>query len=861
MNELFSKVNKENNLKIQEQFNNWFTGDRGRQVKGISSFLEMRSNLSDSLLKEIWTHLGLTKTKDLALFSVGGYGRSELHPFSDIDLLILSKKSLSKNNQSAVTEFISYLWDIGFDVGHSVRTINDSKIQARSDIRTMTNMLESRLISGDINMEQELLKVLEVKSLWPKNKFFEAKYDEQMERHTKFHNTEYNLEPDVKSSPGGLRDIHTIDWLLRNYSRNTQKGNLDLLSVVTPFERNELKKAKYWLWIIRYLLHLEANREEDRLLFEYQIAVAKRLFPTIENPNSAAEKLMHRYYRSALTISEINSTVIQSFKENLYRTKFSRKKTIDSNFYQKNNLIGLKEADGFKKNPSLLLDLFVKLTEHPHLSGIESRTLRFLKEDRDLINSEFRKKKKNINLFLKLIRSKRLMVTQLENMKELGILGRYLPEFGRITGQMQYDLFHIYTVDAHTLQVLRNMRRMLLGTSVDLYPLASKIIPTLPKIEVLYIAGLYHDIGKGRGKDHSTLGTTIVRRFCKSHNFNDTDRKLIEWLVVNHLLMSKTSQKEDLSDPTVIKSFGELVKNQRNLDYLYCLTVADVSATNPNLWNSWNSTLLGELYSKTTNYLQKDEDKNESTNLKIARHVLLQDEGINEEYLNSLWKNFYSNYFENFEAEELIEHAHILLKTQDSSSVELFEDKKGNTTLIIYTKDRPNVFAATIGVLDSEDIIFLDAKLFGMKNGFCFDCLKISDKNGNSLPKQGAKIKKIVSKLTESLDQENLIPKLVQKRLPKNLKHFNLKTSITVKHDMTNRWTQIDLRTKDRPGILANVSKVFVDHEAVIKKARIATYGERAEDRFCISSKEDTPFVKKDELNQLIADLEKSLKI
>jgi len=276
MNELFSKVNKENNLKIQEQFNNWFTGDRGRQVKGISSFLEMRSNLSDSLLKEIWMHLGLTKTKDLALFSVGGYGRSELHPFSDIDLLILSKKSLSKNNQSAVTEFISYLWDIGFDVGHSVRTINDSKIQARSDIRTMTNMLESRLISGDINMEQELLKVLEVKSLWPKNKFFEAKYDEQMERHTKFHNTEYNLEPDVKSSPGGLRDIHTIDWLLRNYSRNTQKGNLDLLSVVTPFERNELKKAKYWLWIIRiYFIWKPTGRRSTLLI---PIAVARDSF-------------------------------------------------------------------------------------------------------------------------------------------------------------------------------------------------------------------------------------------------------------------------------------------------------------------------------------------------------------------------------------------------------------------------------------------------------------------------------------------------------------------------------------------------------------------------------------------------------
>ena len=861
MNEIFSQANNENNLKIQEQFNNWLTGGRGRQVKGIANFLEMRSNLSDSLLGDIWTELGLETVNDLALFSVGGYGRSQLHPFSDIDLLILSQNTLGSGDEAAVTKFISHLWDIGFDVGHSVRTVKESKIQARSDIRTMTNMLESRLISGDKNMESELFKILEVKNLWPEKKFFEAKYDEQTERHTKFHNTEYNLEPDVKSSPGGLRDIHTIDWLLKNYSRNTQKGNLDLFNIVTPFERNELKKAKYWLWIIRYLLHLEANREEDRLLFEYQISIAKKLFPAIKNPNSAAEKLMHRYYRSALTISEINSTVIQSFKENLYRTKLSRKKDIDNNFYQKNDLLCLKRSDGFKKNPSLLLDLFVQLAEHPKLHGIESRTLRILKEDRDLINSEFRKKKKNINLFLKLIRSERLMVTQLEKMKELGILGRYLPEFGRITGQMQYDLFHIYTVDAHTLQVLRNMRRMLLGTSTDLYPLASKIIKNLPKIEILYIAGLYHDIGKGRGKDHSTLGTTIVRRFCKSHDINNVDRNLIEWLVINHLLMSKTSQKEDLSDPSVIRNFGEMIQSQKNLDYLYCLTVADVSATNPDLWNSWNSTLLGELYSKASNFLGNKEERNESTNLKMARNTLLKEKEINEKDLQALWKNFYSNYFESFEAKELVEHAHILLKTKDSTKVELFEDEKGNTTLIIHTKDRPNVFAATIGVLDSEDINFLDAKLFGMKNGFCFDCLKISDGNGNALSKKGDKIKKIKDKLTKSLDAEDLIPKLVQKRLPKNLKHFNLKTSISVKHDMTNRWTQIDLRTKDRPGILANVSKVFVEHGAVIKKARIATYGERAEDRFCISSKEDTPFIKKEELNQLITDLEKSLKI
>ncbi len=753
------------------------------------------------------------------------------------------------------------MWDIGFDVGHSVRTLNDSMAQAKLDIRTMTNMLESRLISGDKDMKLELFKLLKIKSLWPSKKFFKAKYDEQIERHTKFYNTEYNLEPDIKSSPGGLRDIHTIDWLLLNYSRNLQQESFDLSNIITAFERNELKKAKYWLWTIRYLLHLKANREEDRLLFEYQIAIAKKLFPTITNPNAAAEKLMHRYYRSALTISEINSTVIQSFKENLFKAKSNKKKRIDNNFYQKNNLIGLEHSNGFKKNSSLLLDLFVKLAEHPELEGIESQTLRFLKEDRDLIDAKFRKKKKNINLFLKLIRSKRLMVTQLENMKELGILGRYLPEFGRITGQMQYDLFHIYTVDAHTLQVLRNMRRMLLGTSQELFPLASQIIHTLPKIEVLYIAGLYHDIGKGRGKDHSTLGTTIVRRFCKNHNFNDVDRKLIEWLVINHLMMSKRSQKEDLSDPTTIRNFAEAVQSQKNLDYLYCLTVADVSATNPNLWNSWNASLLGDLYTKTTNFLNQDAEKSKLTNLKLAKQTILQNKKIAESELNTLWDNFYSNYFESFEAEELVDHALILLKGKDSTEVKLFKDTNGTTTLIIHTKDRPNVFAATIGILDSEDINFLEAKIFGMKNGYCFDCLKISDKNGSAISERTEKAVKIITKLTESLNQKDLIPKLVKKRLPTHLKHFNLKTSINVKHDMTNRWTQIDLRTKDRPGILANVSRVFVLHNAVIKKARISTYGERAEDSFCISSVEDTPFLKKKELNQLITDLKESLKI
>lgn len=861
MNKEFSLAIKENEIERNNQFNNWLKKDRGRQVRGIGYFLKLRSNFTDSILITIWNKEGLDQSPDLALFAVGGYGRGELHPSSDIDLLILSKKALTKRNQLSVEKFISHLWDLGFNIGHSVRSLHDSATQAKNDIRTMTNMLETRFLVGDISMEKEFYDVQEHRSLWPGASFFKAKEEEQIQRHSKFNNTEYNLEPDIKSSPGGLRDIHTVDWLLNNYSRKLHKNSINLFEVVTPFERNELMKSKYWLWTIRYLLHLEANREEDRLLFEYQIAVAKKLFPSIENPNAAAERLMHRYYRSALTISEINSTVTQAFKEKLIPAKFNRRKRLSDNFFQKNNLIGLTDPKGFKKNPSLLLDLFLKLSEHPKISGIESKTLRYLKEDRDLISADFRKKKKNINLFLSILRSKRLMVTQLEHMKELGILGRYLPEFGRITGQMQYDLFHIYTVDAHTLQVLRNMRRMLLGTSKELYPLASEIIQNLPRMEILYIAGLYHDIGKGRGKDHSRLGTAIVRRFCKTHNFDKDDRKLIEWLVINHLTMSVKSQKEDLSNPEVIRKFAEMIKDQTTLDYMYCLTVADVSATNPNLWNSWNSSLLRELYMKTANYLKADKSLLESSDLEKAKTLLSKNKAINEVKLNEVWLNFYPNYFDSFNHLELAQHAEILTKNNDTTSVQLLADENGTTNLLIYTKDRPNVFAATIGILDSENINFLDAKLFGMKNGFCFDCLKISDTNGDSLKITSSKTKKILTKIQTALDKKIIIPKIVQKRIPSRLKHFNLKTSIKVEHDMKNRWTQIDLKTMDRPGLLASVSRVFVSHNAIIKKARIATYGERAEDRFCISSIEETPFIKKNELDKLITDLKKSLKL
>ena len=842
---------------LSQQFDQWLFRDRGRQIRGIEYFLNQRSENTDKLIREAFKQTDLASINDFGIFSVGGYGRGELHPYSDIDLLLLSKTSLSKEEQKRIEKFISLLWDLGLEIGHSVRTLKQAKKQAREDVYTMTNMLEFRKIAGTDELHRMYLSIIDTKNLWRNKSFIQKKVQEQIDRHQSFNNTSYNLEPDIKSSPGGLRDIHTIDWLIKNSARNMSESD-KLTGALTTEERKELNKAKYWLWVIRYLTHLEANREEDRLLFEHQIPVAMKLFPSAKSSNQAAEKLMHRYYRSSLCISEINSTFIQSIRENYELTKFSRKKKLDSNFFIKNNLIHLYEMEGFKRNPSLLLDLFIKLSENPDVKGIGSQTLRALKRDRDLIDSDFRSKKQNILLFLKLLKSKRLLVTQLEKMKDLGILGRYLPEFGRITGQMQYDLFHIYTVDAHTLEVLRNMRWMTLGKSEEKFPLAAKIINKLPKLEILYIAGLYHDIGKGRGSDHSNLGKVIVKNFCKKHLFTKEDTKLIEWLVENHLLMSVTSQKKDLTDNSVVKEFAEKVCNVETLNYLYCLTVADVSATNPNLWNSWNASLLRQLYDRTKLYFRDSILLNNSIDEQKTKALKLIKKYKSSE-IENLWDRFYPDYFEGSDHFDLSQHAEIILSSKQEAIVEMIEqDKESLSSIFIHTKDRANLFATIVGILDSENINFIDAKLYGMKDGFCTDLITISDQ-GNKVDIESTKAKVLIDKLNQALNEKVLKPKIVKKRLPRHLKHFQTTTEITFNHDMSNRWTNLEIKTSDRPGLLASICQVFLKHGALIKKARIATYGEKAEDRFSITSKQDTPFIKKNDLNNLLSDLKTSL--
>ncbi|MDG2061161.1 MAG: [protein-PII] uridylyltransferase [SAR86 cluster bacterium] len=865
-----SNLNLPNELKeIDEGFKYWLNKSKYRKNNKIKYFLRKRSDSLDRFLCYLWKKNNLHEALNIGLFAVGGYGRRELHPFSDIDLLILSTKEIEKEIEKKIEKVIQAIWDQGFTVGHSVRTLNQAKKQSFVDLSTATNMLESRILYGQLNIQKTLEKIITSSSMWKGKKFLEAKIQEQNERHNKFDNTEYNLEPNIKSSPGGLRDIQVISWLMLKYSTRTDLKLVKPKEVLTKSERLELINSRNFIWVIRYLLHMVSGREEDRLLFGNQIILGSQLFPQISSEHEAAEKLMKKYYQSAFNISEINNTVVKSFKEKIMYKSRANFRNIHARYIEKYNLIELKDNVSIKKSSYVLLEIFLKLCKNSHLDGIGPNTLRRLKENRHLINKNFRENKRNSNLFMQILRSPRLMVTALEEMNRLGILGRYLPEFGRVMGQMQYDLFHIYTVDAHTIEVLRNMRRLFLGNSKDLYPLASSIIHELPKLEILYIAGLFHDLGKGTGKNHSLEGAKKVEEFCKKHGLNSDETALASWLVSNHLLMSTTSQKEDLSDPNIINQFAIVTGNVTKLHYLYCLTVADITATNPSLWNNWKATLLRELFYKTRDFLEGKhkniDEKNYSELIKLeAANELIKKDVLSKNKIEHIWKNFYTSYFKDMDTSTLVWHTtelHNKLGTTSLVKVKIYPNlsKLETSQIMIYTKDRPNVFGTIVSILDKNNLQIFDAKLHETKDGNCLDSITVSDQNGNHINNDSKLINELKKQLTESLDAEKLKKQKTSKRFTNKLHNFKKNTVIEIKHDMKNRWTQIDIDTLDGPGKLMTITNILNEHKASIVRARISTLGERVEDRFCIMSAEGTPFVKQKELNKLIENLKNSL--
>lgn len=838
---------------------------RFREGEDIRALIHERALFVDCLLHYAWYQFDWPE--GISLEAVGGYGRCELHPHSDIDLLILLEEGLEAQCRDNLEKLLTLLWDIGLEIGHSVRTVAQCVAIARDDITVATNLMESRTLVGDPSLRVELLSYTTQDQLWPADDFFRAKFDEQNRRHEKYKNSEYNLEPNIKNAPGGLRDIQTIAWVAKRFFEVRTLKQLEGKGFFTEEEFSLLQNGEEFLWRVRYGLHMIANRPEDRLLFDHQRELAKLFGYKDTDESLAVEQFMHTYYRLVMSLRELNDVLLQFLYEAILQRGVKKTVTpINERFQRRDDYIEVAHIYVFEESPSALLEIFLLMAQNPDIKGVRASTIRLMRENRHLIDQDFCTDPRNTDLFLQLFSYPDQLVENLKRMLRYGILGLYLPEFGRVTGQMQHDLFHIYTVDAHTLLLVQNLCNFLLPKAREDFPVAWHVMRRLPKIETLLIAGLYHDIAKGRGGDHSILGAVDAEDFSARHQLSPRETRLISWLVEKHLLMSAVSQKQDISDPEVIHNFALTVGDQMHLDYLYALTVADINATNPDLWNTWRASLMRTLYLETKRALRRGlenpidkqdwiEETQQAAILRLNRH------NISTEQCLKLWEDVNDEYFlrESYldiawHTEAILQHRDEngpLILIQETSSREL----EGATQIFVRSKGRDNVFAAMASGLDQLNLNVQDARIYSSKSGYTLDTFFVLNQNGEPVGTDPGVLKHIHDALQKELALVDEYRDIVVRRTPRRLKHFNMPTRTSIRNDMISGYTLLEVISPDRPGLLACISRVFIKFDLHLQNAKIATLGERVEDIFFITDNQGQPLSDPQLCRQLQAEI------
>jgi len=819
----------------------------------IRSLIEGRAWFVDQILRAAWGRFDWSNEAQIALVAVGGYGRGELHPYSDIDLLILLDNNDQEIFRDAIERFLTLLWDIGLEVGQSVRSVQECAEEARADLTVITNLMESRTIAGPERLRQNMLKVTSPSEMWPSKEFFLAKRNEQATRHSKYNNTEYNLEPNVKGSPGGLRDIQTILWTARR-----QFGSLNLSAILdqgflTEGEYSLLVAGQEFIWRVRYGLHMLAGRAEDRLLFDHQRSLAALLGYEDSDAKLAIERFMQKYYRVVMSISELSDLVGQHFAEViLWEGDSGDAVPLNSRFLVRDGYLEVADDSVFKRRPFAILEIFVLLAQHPDIQGVRAETIRLLRDDRHLIDDEFRSDIRNTSLFIELFKCKEGIHRNLRRMNRYGILGRYLPEFGHIVGQMQHDLFHIYTVDAHTLNVIKYLRKLSKPGVAEKYPLASKLVERLPKPELIYIAGLYHDIAKGRGGDHSELGAVDAQEFCVRHKLPAWDTRLVVWLVENHLVMSTTAQRKDLSDPQVINDFAQQVGDETHLDYLYVLTVADINATNPTLWNSWRASLLRQLYTETKRALKRglENPLGREEQIRQTQRAALDSlvrNGTDPDDAEQLWSQLGDDYFMRHSSVDVAWHTEAIIEhPSDGGPLVLIKETtqrefEGGTQIFIYAPDQHDFFAVTVAAMDQLNLNIHDARIITSSSQFTLDTYIVLDADGSPIGNDPERTEEIRQGLITALRNPADYLTIIQKRVPRQLKHFAFPPQVTIHNDMQRPQTIIEVVAPDRPGLLARIGQLFLDFDLSVQNAKIATLGERVEDVFFVTNADNQP--------------------
>ena len=804
--------------------------------------LHERCQLVDDLLRELWTELCFPQS--LALLAVGGYGGGKLWPASDVDLLLLLPGMPDAMLTEKLEQLVGLFWDIGLEIGHSVRTVEECLNEAAGDLTVRTALVEARLLIGN---EQLFSKFnTEFRSNLNPQEFFHAKRMEQDERYLRFQESPYSLEPNCKESPGGLRDLQCILWIAQAAGYGKSWQDLERHGFITHDEAQGLERRELFLQRLRIGLHLHVGRRDDRLLFVYQSAIAKQLGFTGIPTRRASEQMMQKYFQTAKTVTQLNVILLQNIGSAIFPSPKQAALAINERFQCTNQLLDIAHESVFNQTPAAIFEAFLLMQEHAELKGMTARTIRSLWRAGVLIDDDFRQDPENRMRFIEIFKQPKGVLHELRRMNQFDILGRYLPNFGAIVGQMQHDLFHAYTVDQHSLQVLRNLRRFSETEYSHEYPFCSQLISGFDRPWVLYIAALFHDIAKGRGGSHSELGAVDAQEFCTAHGLYAEDSELIVWLVRQHLVMSSVAQKQDISDPDVLGNFAANVVDERRLIALYLFTVADIRGTSPKVWNSWKGRLLEQLFSQTRRLLRAGgkapvtqglvEERQEEA-LRLLRYF-----AVPEAAQEQLWKQLDTVYFLRHSAEEISWHARALHYRSDSAQpvVKARINPHGDgIEVMAYTKDQRYLFARLVGFFSRAGYNIMDAKIHTTRNGYALDSFMLQDVSGRDSDRN--MISYIEHELIDRLMQQAPPEVPASGRVSRQVKHFPIKPLVTIEPLVTLQPDEkgvlfvLSIIAADRPGLLYIVAMALAAHGANLHTAKIFTLGERAEDTFLIS--------------------------
>lgn len=813
-----------------------------------------RSEYMDQLLYRLWEYFQFNQLVDISLVAVGGYGRGELHPLSDIDILVVSTTTLPAELGLKISEFITLLWDLRLEVGHAVRTVKECADIGREDLTVATNLQEARLLCGSNDTFHHLKMQIHSESFWPSETFYRAKIQEQRDRHARYHDTTYNLEPDIKSTPGGLRDIHTLSWVARRHFGATSLLEMSRFGFLTDAEYRELVECQDFLWRVRFALHIELKRYDNRLTFAHQAQVAEHLGFSGEG-NRGVEMMMKEFYRTLRRVAELNKMLLRLFDQAILNNGEEIPAVIlDDDFQRRGNLIEARKPALFQARPETILDMFIHIANDSTIESVAPATMRQLRTARRRLNKFLHTIPEARETFMALVRHPNALHRAFSLMHKLGVLAAYLPQWSQIVGQMQFDLFHVYTVDEHSIRLLKHINTFNHAQNHDKHPICCEVYPRLQKKELLILAAIFHDIGKGRGGDHSEIGATEAYNFCIEHGLSKPEAKLVAWLVQNHLLMSVTAQRRDIYDPDVITEFAKKVRDEEYLEHLVCLTVADICATNPELWNSWKRTLLAELFHSTQRALRRGLENPVDVRDRIRHNqqlasALLRKEGFNAREIEVLWQRFKADYFLRHTHKQIAWHCTHLLRHEDSSQPLILLSKKatrGGTEVFVYTKDQPAVFATVVAELDRRNLSVHDAQIMSSKDGYVLDTFMVLDHNGEAIDEDHHDF--VIENLLNGL-KAGWQDKLKLRRTPRNLQHFKVKTRVDFLPTKSNKRTLMEFVALDTPGLLATVGRTFTNLDIHLHGAKITTIGERAEDLFILTSSQGGKLSEEEELS------------